>query len=137
MLVCIKVSIKKCFFGISRMTEWQSHLKPILGHSVWKSLKMSHIKIKIDSVKPLQSFNFRAKNSKKNPKVDFWTFSKELVQFEGLKYQPWLYAFLMMIFKKPSWEVSNFLAVASLKNTYANIWARDFHFMLQLESGKR
>ena len=43
----------------------------------------------------------------------------------------------MMIFKKPSWEVSNFLAVASLKNTYANIWARDFHFMLQLESGKR
>ena len=21
-------------FGISRMTEWQSHLKPILGHSV-------------------------------------------------------------------------------------------------------
>ena len=43
----------------------------------------------------------------------------------------------MMIFKKPSLEVSNFLAVASLKNTYANIWARDFHFMLQLESGKQ
>ena len=95
---------------------------------------MSHIKIKID-FKNVSIF--AQKIVKKNPKVDFWTFSEELVQFEGLKYQPWLYAFLMMIFKKPSWEVSNFLAVASLKNTYANIWARDFHFMLQLESGKQ
>ena len=82
----------------------------------------------------LKYFNFRAKIVK-NSFLNI--FQRNSVQFEGLKYQPWLYAFLMMIFKKPSWEVSHFLAVASLKNTYANIWARDFHFMLQLESGKQ
>ena len=46
---------------------------------------MSHIKIKIDSVKPLQSFNFRAKNSKKKSKSWFLNIFKGIGPIWGPK----------------------------------------------------